>query len=175
MIRGQMHRVLDFNVVMAEIYRGAGEHDPAPISSNVHLGNRPPGGLAELVPDLRAISRSVGGSSWADSFIVPAGAELLTPGDWYQAVQAYMSAAGLFQERSESFEAGDATYVAIRSGVRKVHLLVCPAGVRTGAPVDMGAIGRRSRLGADRAVDEMSERVARLKHGPADLEGAPMG
>jgi hypothetical protein len=149
-----MHPVIDFNLVMAEIYRSAGDFDPEWIGSNL----RGDPDVVRAVRELRKLSASIGGASWAVSFSIPNG-ELLEPCDWLVVPEVYIESAGLFTIQGDDTDADYASYLGIRSGLRRVHLLISPVADYTRCVVNMAGAAGRSR----RAVEVVRDRLARLQ------------
>lgn len=167
-----MRQVLDFNFVVAEIYRTAGDHDPQVIATNLP---RPCGtDLAAAVRELRRLSASIGGVSWVVSFPVPNGEEL-DPAAWSRVPGIYLENAGLFTVYEEAGIDGDyATYLGIRSGRRKAHILVCPVAGYTRRLVDMSGASGRSRRAVAAVLDELAMATPAVLEVSDELEVVPM-
>lgn len=167
-MRGE-HPVVDFNHVMAEIYRTAGDFDPEWIGSNLRGGPD----VVRGVKELRQLSASIGGASWAVSFSIP-NAELLEAKDWRLIPEVYVKTAGLFTVRGDDTDGDYASYVAIRSGIRRVHIFISPVADYTRCVVNMAGAAGRSR----RAVEAVRDRSARLRplvhHVSSQREDVPM-
>ncbi len=99
----------------------------------------------------------MGGASWAVSFTIPA-ADTLQPGDWRLIPDVYMETAGLFTTQGDGTDGDYATFVAIRSAVNPVHILVSPVADYTRSVVNMSGAAGRSR----RAVEVVRDRLAHL-------------